>query len=112
MALITDELSCAEQLARFFPKLPPANISVQVAPLRPIASPARLEETVAVDFASEEYAIFVSTLPVEFDDRVRISREGGRRSAEATVIALQYHDGRKAVAVRFQDGPCEWMRQP
>jgi hypothetical protein len=110
MALITDELSCAEQLARFFPKLPPAKISVRVAPLRPIASPARLEEAVVVDFASEEYAIFVSTLPVEFDDRVRISREGGRRSVEATVIALQYHDGRKAVAVRFQDGPCEWMR--
>lgn len=78
----------------------------------PSASSARLHEAVVVEYASEEFAIFVSTLPLEFADRVRISREGGERSAEATVIALQYHDGRKAVAVRFQDGPCEWMRQP
>jgi hypothetical protein len=50
-------------------------------------------------------------LPLEFADRVRISGNGGGRSAEATVIALQYHEGRKAVAVRFVDGRCEWMRQ-
>ncbi len=85
---------------------------MRVAPLRPSASPARLQEAVLVEYGSQEYAIFVSTLPLEFADRVRISREGEGRSAEATVIALQYHDGRKAVAVRFQQGPCEWMRQP
>jgi len=65
-----------------------------------------------IEFGSHEFAIFVSTLPLEFADRLRISREGGGHSAEATVVALQYHEGRKAVAVRFQDGPCEWMRQP
>lgn len=65
-----------------------------------------------MEYGSEEYAIFVSTLPLEFADRVLISRDGGGRSAEATVIALQYHDGRKAIAVRFVDGPCEWMRHP
>jgi hypothetical protein len=31
---------------------------------------------------------------------------------EAAVIALQYHEGRKAVAVRFLNGACDWMRQP
>jgi hypothetical protein len=58
-----------------------------------------------------ENAIFLSPLPLEFADRVRISGNGGGHSAEATVIALQYHEGRKAVAVRFVDGRCEWMRQ-
>ena len=111
MALITEELGCTEQLARFFPKLPAVRISARIAPLR-AASPARLHESVVVDYGSEEYAIFLSTLPLEFADRVRVSRDGGGRSAEASVIALQYHDGRKAVAVRFLDGPCEWMRQP
>jgi hypothetical protein len=110
MATITEVLGCTEQLARFFPKLPAVRVSARIAPLR-AASPARLQESVIVEYGSEEYAIFSSTLPLEFADRVRLSRDGGR-SAEASVIALQYHEGRKAVAVRFLDGPCEWMRQP
>jgi len=71
----------------------------------------RMQEATVVEYGTEEYAIFSSTLPVEFADRVRISRDGGGRPAEATVVALQYHEGRKAVAVRFLGGPCEWMRQ-
>ena len=65
-----------------------------------------------VEFGTREYAIFLSKLALEFDDRVRLVRDGGGRSAEAAVIALQYHEGSKAVAVRFLDGPCEWMTQP
>ncbi len=111
MALITDAVGCAEQLARFFPKLSGVRIPVRVTPQRGGTSTIRLQESAVVEYGSEEYAIFSSTLPLEFADRVRISRNGGGRSAEATVIALQYHDGRKAVAVRFVDGPCEWMRK-
>ncbi len=85
--------------------------AVGAAPLRAGISPARLHEAVVAEYGSEEYAIFLSTLPLEFADRVRISGNGGGHSAEATVIALQYHEGRKAVAVRFVDGHCEWMRQ-
>jgi len=110
MALTTDEQGCAEQLARFFPNLPGLRIPVQVAPVRAGGSP-RVRESAVVEYGSEEYAIFLSTLPLEFADRVRISGTAGGRSAEAIVIALQYHEGRKAVAVRFVDGRCEWMRQ-
>jgi hypothetical protein len=28
------------------------------------------------------------------------------------VVAVQYHDGRKAVAVRFSQGRCDWVAQP
>jgi len=111
MALTTDEQGCAEQLARFFPNLPCVRIPVRVAPLRAGIPPARLHEAVVAEYGSEEYAIFLSKLAMEFADRVRISGNGGGHSAEATVIALQYHEGRKAVAVRFVDGHCEWMRQ-
>ena len=111
MALTTDEQGCAVQLARFFPNLPCVRIPVRVAPLRTGSSPSRVQETALVEYGSEEYAIFLSTLPLEFADRVRISGNGGGRPAEATVIALQYHEGRKAVAVRFEEGRCEWMRQ-
>jgi len=65
-----------------------------------------------VEFGTTDYAIFVSKLALEFDDRVRLVRDGGGHPAEAAVIALQYHGGRKAVAVRFLDRPCEWMMHP
>ncbi|MGB8323998.1 MAG: hypothetical protein WCE52_13650 [Candidatus Acidiferrum sp.] len=84
-------------------------IPIRVSPVRP--APAKLQEATVVEFGSEEFAIFLSTLPLEFDDRVRIVRDGGR-PAEAAVIALQYHAGRKAVAVRFLEGRCDWMTQP
>ncbi len=80
-----------------------------MSPVRP--APAKLQEATVVEFGSEEFAIFLSTLPLEFDDHVRIVRDGGR-PAEAAVIALQYHAGRKAVAVRFLEGRCDWMTQP
>jgi hypothetical protein len=108
MTLIADERDCAEQLARFFPQLPAVRIPVRVTPLR-LGQP-RAQEATVVEFGSDAYAIFLSHLALEFDDRVRLVRDGGGCPAEAAVIALQYHDGRKAVAVRFLKSPCEWMR--
>ena len=110
MTLIAEERGCAEQLARFFPTLSTLQIPIKVSPLRP--GPAKLQEATVVEYGTSEFAIFVSALPLEFDDRVRIARDGRGRPAEAVVIALQYHAGRKAVAVRFLEGPCDWMTKP
>jgi hypothetical protein len=110
MTLTADERECTEQLARFFPKLPAVRISVKVTPRRPGQN--RMQEATMVEFGTPEFAIFLSNLALEFDDRVRLVRDGGGHPAEATVIALQYHEGRKAVAVRFLEGPCEWMMKP
>jgi hypothetical protein len=110
MTIATDERECTEQLARFFPKLPAVRIPVQVSPRRP--GVAKMKESTVVEFGTSEYAIFLSQLALEFDDRIRLVREGSARTVEAAVIALQYHQGRKAVAVRFLDGPCEWMSHP
>jgi hypothetical protein len=110
MALIADEAGCAEQLAKFFPKLAAIRMPVKVSPTR--AGQSRLQESTVLEFGAGEIAIFLSNLPIEFDDRVRVSQQDGKRSVEAAVIALQYHEGRKAVAVRFLNGACDWMRQP
>jgi hypothetical protein len=107
MTLIADERDCAEQLARFFPKLPPVRIPVRVSSFR--SGKSSMQEATVVEFGTGDYAIFLSKLALEFDDRVRLVRDGGRPT-EAIVIALQYHQGRKAVAVRFLDRPCEWMK--
>lgn len=110
MTLTADERDCTEQLARFFPNLPAVRIPVQVTPRRPGQS--KMQEATVVEFATAEFAIFLSKLALEFDDRVQLVRVGGGRPAEAAVIALQYHEGSKAVAVRFVEGPCEWMMHP
>ena len=104
------EPDCAEQLARFFPRARRVRTPVQVTALR--AGQAKLREATVIEFGGAEYAIFLSTLPLEFDDRVRMEcdRQGG--TAEASVVAVQYHEGRKAVAVRFLQGPCAWVTQP
>ncbi len=101
------EQICTEQLARFFPKLPAVRIPVRV--VSRCSGQARTQELTVIEFASEAYAIFLCRLALEFDDRVELVREGGVRPAEAAVIALQYQAGSKAVAVRFLNGPCEWM---
>jgi len=110
MTLTADERECTEQLARFFPRLPAVRIPVRVMPRRP--GQVGGQEATVVEYGTTEYAIFLSKLALEFDDRIRLARDGGGRPAEAAVIALQYHEGRKAVAVRFLDGPCEWMMHP
>jgi hypothetical protein len=110
MTLTVEERECTSQLARFFPSLPAVRIPVRVTPRRP--GQASAQEDTMLEYGTTEYAIFLSKLALEFDDRVRLVREGGGRLAEATVIALQYHEGRKAVAVRFLNGPCDWIMHP
>lgn len=109
MISTAEEQVCTEQLARFFPKLPAVRIPVRVVAKRPGQS--RAQEATVVEYATEEFAIFLCRLALEFDDRVELAREGGHPE-EAAVIALQYQARSKAVAVRFLNGPCGWMVNP
>jgi hypothetical protein len=85
-------------------------VPVQVTALR--GGTLQLREATVLEFGTGEFAIFRSTLPLEFDDRVRLERDRKGCAADAIVIAVQYHEGRKAVAVRFTQGPCVWVTQP
>ncbi|MGC1617072.1 MAG: hypothetical protein WA765_01140 [Candidatus Acidiferrum sp.] len=109
-AVTANEQGCTERLARFFPRATPVRVPVQITALR--SGSTRLREATVVEYGGSEHAIFLSSLPLEFDDKVRIERDGKACPAEATVIAVQYHEGNKAVAVRFLQGPCAWVTQP
>lgn len=100
------EQSCAAQLARFFPQARPVRIPVTVTALR--GGNLELREAAVVAFGAAEHVIFISTLPLEFDDRVRIESDR-KQAADATVVAVQYQEGRKAVAVKFTNGRCTWV---
>jgi hypothetical protein len=110
MSLIADERGCAEQLAKFFPGLPATRFMVRVQSTRP--GREKLQESTVVEYGAGQFAIFMTTLPLEFDERVQLARNGKRQPVEAAVIALQYHEGTKAVAVRFVEGTWDWMMQP
>jgi len=98
---------CAEQLARFFRAIEPVQIPAAVSARRP--GNARLHENVLVEFCGREYAIFRSALPLEYNDDVRLMARGYAGQLNARVVAVQYHEGLKAVAVRFENGPCQWV---
>jgi len=111
IAISEQEPGCAGQLARFFPGATAVRIPVQVIALR--GGGAKLREATVLEFGAAEHAIFLCTLPLEFEDHVRVERDSNRgRTAEATVVAVQYHEGRKAVAVKFTQGLCDWVMQP
>jgi len=80
-----------------------------IKPMR--AGADQVRESVVVEFASAEKAIFSSRSPLEFDDRVRISDARGNAECVAAVIAVQYHDGSKAVAVQFADKQIFWVKK-
>ena len=107
-AVIEREAGCAEQLSRFFPNTTAVRIPVQVTALR---SGPRLKEATVLEFGAPEFGIFASTLPLEFDDPVRLDRNSENCVVDAVVVAVQYHLGRKAVAVRFKQA-CDWLRRP
>lgn len=108
-AVAEREIGCAEQLARFFPEVSAVRVPVQVVAVR---TGAKLREATVLEFAGEKHAIFLSTLPLEFDDCVRLQSDKPGNSADATVVAAQYHEGRKAVAVKFTQGRCDWVTRP
>lgn len=103
------EAGCAEQLAQFFPRCKRLQIPAEVTAIR--AGGKRLHEKVMVEFGEKDHAIFRSELPIEFDDRISVALNGDGSNAEGSVIAVQYHEGCKAVAVRFANGTRNWMRQ-
>ena len=108
--------TCADKLAQFFPDAAPVRIPVQVTTLR--IGVASLKENTLVEFVATDHAIFASSLPLEFDDRVRLTptaqgrnRKERSKAADGTVIAVQYHEGHKAVAVRFLGGRLDWVSE-
>ncbi len=65
-----------------------------------------------IEFGTAQEVIFSSSLPLEFEDRVRLCNSDRSLDARATVVAVRYHEGRKAVAVRFLGEVGNWIIKP
>jgi hypothetical protein len=110
LASVRTEQTCVERLSRLFPNALPVRIPVKIERLR--AGRRRLHEQTLIEFGTAREVLFASTLPLEFEDHVRVVNSDGSLDAQAMVVAVRYHNGNKAVAVRFMDDVKNWIIQP
>ena len=99
--------TCVEKLAQLFPSASAVRIPVRVMTLSTARRP--LQEQTVIEFGTEQEVLFSSTLPLEFEDGVRLLNSDGSLDARATVVAVRYHQGRKAVAARFIGEVGNWI---
>jgi hypothetical protein len=99
--------TCVEKLAQLFPTASAVRIPVRVMTLSMARRP--LQEQTVIEFGTEQEVLFSSTLPLEFEDGVRVLNSDGSLDARATVVAVRYHQGRKAVAARFIGEVGNWI---
>ncbi len=72
----------------------------------------RLREQTVIEFGTAHEVLFGSSLPLEFEDSIRLVTSDRSLDARATVVAVRYHGVRKAVAARFVDEPDNWIIKP
>jgi hypothetical protein len=107
---VRSEQTCVERLSRLFPNALPVRIPVKVQPLR--EGRPRLHEQTVIEFGTAREVLFASSLPLEFEDRLRVVDSDGSLDAQAMVVAVRYHNGNKAVAARFVNNVENWIIKP
>lgn len=68
-----------------------------------------MREDTVIEFGTAREVLFASKLPLEFEDRVRLVNCDGSLDVKATIVAVRYHNGSKAVAARFLDNVGNWI---
>lgn len=110
IAAVAADQTCVEKLAQLFPSVSPVRIPVSVTTV--VTGRRRLREQTVIEFGTAHEVLFASTLPLEFEDQVRLVNSDGSLDARATVVAVRYHGGGKAVAVRFVGEVGNWIIKP
>jgi hypothetical protein len=102
--------TCVEKLAQLFPGASSVRIPVRVF----ASGDGRrgLQEQTVIEFGTAREVLFSSTLPLEFEDQLQLVNSDGSLDARAIVVAVRYHDGRKAVAARFVGEVGNWIIKP
>ena len=102
--------TCVEKLAQLFPNVSPMRIPVKITSNGPAGR--HLQEQTVIEFGTAREVIFSSSLPLEFEDRVQLMNSDRSLDARATVVAVRYHEGGKAVAARFLGKVENWIIKP
>jgi len=107
-SFVRDE-TCVQKLARLFPKGSAVRIPVRVTKMN--TGKKRVQEQAVIEFGTASEVLFASALPLEFEDRIRVVNADGSLDAQATVVAVRYYEGQKAVAARFVGKVQNWIIQ-
>jgi hypothetical protein len=102
--------SSLKKLARFFPDATAVRIPIRLTRLGTASN--TFSESTIIEFGTPREALFSSTLPLEFADRVRLRNSDGSLDTEACVVALQYNGSQTAVAARFAHDVPNWIIKP
>jgi hypothetical protein len=94
------------QLAKFFPGASPVRLPVRLT--RNLGADV-VSENVVIAFGTPREALFSCKHPLEFADRLRLQNGDGSFDVEASVVAVQYINGRTAVAARFTQKVSNWI---
>ena len=70
-----------------------------------------MKEQTLIEYGTADEVLFASSLPLEFDDSLQLENADGTLRAQASIVALQYHNGHIAIAARFTAKPANWIIQ-
>jgi hypothetical protein len=107
-----DNSRSLERLAEFFPQAIRIRIPVRVTRAGSPDGPevAGANEAV-IEYGTAEEVLFEAAEPLEFAERIRLKNHDGSLDAEASVVAVQFHEGSTAVAARFTGKVANWIIQ-
>ena len=113
------EPDIVSRLARFFPEATPVRIPIKLSRTKSNGNgngdlTAHENENIffqdtVIEFGTPREVLFVVDRPLEFADRVLLESNDGSLHAEASVVAVQYHPERTAIAVRFLKHVPNWI---
>jgi hypothetical protein len=98
---------CVEELARFFPGAMHVRIPVRVWKGRS-GKPASTEQTM-IEFGTAEEVLFVSALPLDFEDIVRLRNADGSLDITAKIVAMHLYHDKMAIAAKFFEDVPNWI---
>jgi len=98
---------CLDELARFFPGILQVRIPVRVFKGRSVKS--ALAEQTMIEFGTAEEVLFVSSLPLDFEDIVRIKTVDGPLDITAKVVAMHFSHDKMGIAAQFAEEVPNWI---
>jgi hypothetical protein len=110
IASLTRDETCVQKLARLFPSASAVRLPVRVTKIG--SGKKRIHEQTVIEFGTSSEVLFASALPLEFEDRIRVMNSDGSFDVQATVVAVRYYEGQKAVAARFAAQVQNWIIKP
>lgn len=102
-AAASEQSSAAARLASFLP----AATAIRI-PVTAIFATGRSEST-TLEYGTAREVIFRASAEIPFGATVRLLNEDGSFDAQASVVAVQYANGERAVAARFLGSTPNWI---